>query len=53
MPDASAGRAAHPEVHVQIAGGDLRVLQEGVVNANEVVHRAAYCGEGPKSLQAV
>lgn len=37
--------AAHPELHVQTAGGDHRILHEGVVNANEIVHRTSYCGE--------
>lgn len=38
-------QAAHPEFHVQIAVGSHRILQEGVVNANQLIHRAANCGE--------
>lgn len=38
-------QAAHPEVHVQIAGRSCRILQEGVVDANKLIHIAAYCGK--------
>lgn len=40
-----SSQTAHPEVHVQVAVGSHGVLQERVVDANQLIHRAANCGK--------
>ena len=52
-PVAHTSWAAHPEFHVQVAGGGHGILQEGVVDANELIHSTAHCREGLESCKAV